>query len=104
MREINVADVTKTVARLCIEANYDLPEDVMAAIRTAHAEEPSPAGKEALRQIIVNDEIAATERMPMCQDCGLAVVFVEIGQDVHFTGGDLNAAVDEGVRQGYKDG
>lgn len=104
MREINTAEVTNTVARLCVEANYDLPEDVMATIRRAYANEPSPEGKEALRQIIQNDEIAANERMAMCQDCGLAVVFVEIGQDVHFVGGDLGAAIDEGVRRGYKDG
>src|SRR5512136_702389 len=104
MREINAADVTSTMARLAIEANYDLPEDAMAALQKALADEPSPEGKEALRQIIENDEIAARERMAMCQDCGLAVVFAEVGQDVHVTGGDLGAAIEEGVRQGYKDG
>jgi fumarate hydratase subunit alpha len=104
MRDIQAADVTKTVARLCIEANYDLPEDALTALRKAYAEEESPEGREALRQILKNDEIAATERMAMCQDCGLAVVFVEVGQDAHVVGGDLTVAIEEGVRQGYKDG
>ena len=104
MREIQAADVTKTVARLSIEANYDLPEDALAALRKAYAEEESPEGREALRQILQNDEIAAKERMAMCQDCGLAVVFAEVGQDAHIVGGDLTAAIEEGVRQGYKDG
>lgn len=104
MRTIAASDVAATVAQLCIEANYDLPEDVMASLKAAHAAEPSPEGREALRQIIENDEIAARERMAMCQDCGLAVVFAEVGQDVHVTGGDLTAAITEGVRRGYKDG
>lgn len=104
MREINVADVTKTVARLCIEANYYLPEDVWQALEKAYQNEPSPAGKEALKQLLENARIAKEEQMPICQDCGLAVVFMEIGQDVHFVGGDLNAAIEEGVRQGYRDG
>lgn len=104
MREINVADVAKTVARLCIEANYYLPEDVWQALDKACQNEPSPAGKEALRQLLENAHIAKEEQMPICQDCGLAVVFMEIGQDVHFVGGDLNAAIEEGVRQGYRDG
>ncbi len=104
MREISAADVTDAVAKLCIEANYDLPEDVMATLRAAHAAEPSPEGREVLRQIIQNDEIAARERMAMCQDCGLAVVFAEVGQDVHVAGGDLTEAITEGVRRGYKDG
>ena len=89
MREISAADVTKTVARLAIEANYDLPADALAALRKALATEESPEGKEALRQILKNDEIAATERMAMCQDCGLAVIFVELGQDVHLVGGNF---------------
>lgn len=104
MREISAAEVTKTVARLAIEANYDLPADAMAALRRALSDEPSPEGKEALRQIIQNDEIAGRERMAMCQDCGLAVVFAEVGQDAHIVGGDLGAAIEEGIRQGYKDG
>lgn len=104
MREISAADVTAVVAQLCIEANYDLPEDVFASLRAAYAAEPSPEGREALRQIIENDEIAARERMAMCQDCGLAVVFADVGQDAHITGGDLTAAITEGVRRGYKDG
>jgi len=104
MREINVAEVTKAVARLCIEANYYLPEDVWQSLEKAYQNEPSPAGKEALKQLLANARIAKEEQMPICQDCGLAVVFVEIGQDVHFVGGDLNAAIEEGVRQGYRDG
>jgi len=104
MREINAEEVTSVVARLCIEANYYLGEDVLAALGRAREAEESPIARQVLDQIIENASIAASEEMPLCQDCGLAVVFIEQGQDVHITGGDLYEAVNAGVRQGYADG
>jgi fumarate hydratase subunit alpha len=104
MREIKAKDVTSTVARLCKEANFYLPEDVLAALRRARDGEESPVGQQVLDQILENAAIAAKEEMPLCQDCGLAVVFLEAGQDVHVSGGDLYQAVNEGVRQGYAEG
>lgn len=104
MRDIDVKEVTKTVTRLFLEANYSLTDDVLEALKKAQNAEESPAGKEVLTQIIKNAEIAAKEQIPLCQDCGTAVVFLEIGQDVHVVGGDLAAAVNEGVRQAYEKG
>ncbi len=104
MREIPAADITATVSRLCWEANYFLGDDVFQALERAYASEPSLAGKEALRQIIENACIARDESVPICQDCGLAVVYVELGQEVRVVGGDLYKAIEEGVRQGYTDG
>lgn len=104
MREIQVKDVTRTVARLCKDANYFLGEDVLAALRKARDEEESAVARQILDQILENATIAANEEMPLCQDCGLAIVFIELGQDVHISGGDLYQAVNEGVRQGYAEG
>ncbi len=104
MKEIPVSEITATVSRLCIEANIDLGSDVEEAFRRMGETEPSPTGKEVLNLLLENAAIAREERMPICQDTGLAVIFMEIGQDVHFTGGDLEAAIHEGVRQGYKKG
>ena len=104
MREIKAIDITETVARLCKEANYYLGEDVLAALRKARDEEESPVAQQVLDQILENAEVAAQEEMPLCQDCGLAVVFVEQGQDTHVTGGDLYEAINEGVRRGYEEG
>lgn len=104
MREIHTSLITESVARLCIESNYYLGEDVLAALREYRAIETSPVGREVLDQILENAEIARDDQMPLCQDCGLTVVFIELGQDVHITGGDLNEAIAEGVRQGYTDG
>jgi fumarate hydratase subunit alpha len=104
MREIEASRITEEVARLCQEANFELEDDVQKALEKAHEAEESPAGKEVLRQIIENSGIARSERMPMCQDTGLAVIFVEIGQDVHVTGGDFEAAINAGVAKGYTDG
>jgi fumarate hydratase subunit alpha len=104
MREIQAADITATVSRLCWEANYFLGDDVFRALERAQASEPSLAGREALRQIIENACIARDESVPICQDCGLAVVYVELGQDVRVVGGDLYKAIEEGVRQGYTEG
>lgn len=104
MREINVEDITKTVEKLCIESNYYLPQDVKKALEDALDKEESPLGKEILGDILKNGEIARTNNVPICQDTGLAVIFLELGQDVRLVGGDLNEAIDEGVRRGYKNG
>jgi fumarate hydratase subunit alpha len=104
MREIDADAITESVARLCIESNYYLGEDVLATLRSFREAETSPVGREVLDQILENAEIARDERMPLCQDCGLTVVFLELGQDAHIAGGDLNEAVAQGVRQGYQDG
>jgi fumarate hydratase subunit alpha len=104
MREIKASEITKTVSNLCQEANLQLGEDVLAAIKKALKTEKSPLGREVLSQLIQNAKVAKEEKLPLCQDCGTAVVFLEIGQDIHITGGDLNAAIEEGVRQGYDQG
>ncbi|MBI2954719.1 MAG: fumarate hydratase [Chloroflexi bacterium] len=104
MKEIDIKDITRTVARMSIEANFFLPADVLDSLHKALADEESDGGKEVLEQLLQNASIAETEGIPLCQDCGLTVVFLEVGQDVHIVGGDLYAAIDEGVRQGYKDG
>lgn len=104
MREIRAEDVTATVARLCQDANLYLGDDVLAALERARAEEPSPVGRAVLDQILQNARIARQEQMPLCQDTGLAVVFVELGQDAHVVGGDLRQAITEGVRRGYIEG
>jgi fumarate hydratase subunit alpha len=104
MREISVDIVTDVVKQLCIDANYNLGEDVLSALDNAIGEEESPTAREVLKELLENAAIARQEEAPICQDCGLAVVFVEMGQDVHFIGGDLKEAINEGVRQGYNDG
>ncbi len=104
MREIPVAQVTQAVKEAVIAANYDLGEDLLAALKRGEREEESPSGRDTFRQLLDNAQIASQERIPLCQDCGLAVVFVELGQEVHLVGGDFEAAVQEGVRQGYKEG
>lgn len=104
MREVAVADITDAVARLCIEANYRLPPDVIAAFERARAREESPLGIEILGQLIENAALAEREHLPVCQDCGIAVVFVELGRDVCTSGGRLDDAIDAGVRRGYTDG
>ncbi len=104
MKSIQANQVAETVARLCIEANYDLGEDVLLALRQYRDKEPSPVAREVLDQILENAAIARQGQFPLCQDCGLTVVFVELGQDLHVVGGDLNEAIAEGVRRGYQDG
>lgn len=104
MRELDVSLVTEAVERLCIEANYHLPKDVQNAIRRSREAEDWESARGILEKIEENFEIADTQNVPICQDTGMACVFLEIGQDVHFTGGDLSAAVDEGVRRGYEKG
>lgn len=104
MREIPATVITETVARLAREANVFLGSDVLASLRRARAGEPSPAGQEVLDQILGNAEIAAKTGLPLCQDTGYAVVYLEMGQDVHVGGGGLTEAVNEGIRRGYKEG
>jgi len=104
LRRINVKKITKAVKKLFIEANTILGEDVIEALRQALSREESETGKQVLEKIIENAEIARRKKMPICQDTGLAVVFVELGQDVHIVGGELHAAIEEGVRQAYAEG
>lgn len=104
LRAIPVDAITEALRRLCIEANTVLGGDAVAALEAALAAEESPTGKDILRQLLRNAEIARTEGIPLCQDTGMAVVFLDIGQDVHLTGGDLETAVNEGVRRGYREG
>lgn len=104
MREIQVSMITEVVARLCIEANTHLPSDVKCAIESCRACEDGVVAQGVLDKIIENYNIADAENVPICQDTGMACVFLEIGQDVHLVGGDLRQAVDEGVRQGYGKG
>lgn len=103
MREINSADITAAVARLCIDANCFLPADIAAAIQDGKKNEVTDTAKETLDVISENAEIARKRKRPICQDTGMACVFVEIGQDVHVNG-DLNQAINDGVAQGYTDG
>ena len=104
LREIDVNDIVKAVSKLCIEANCVLNSDVYEAIERAKESEESPVGREILGQLTDNADIARNEFVPICQDTGMAVVFVEIGQDVHIKGGLLTDAVNEGVRKGYAEG
>lgn len=104
LREIKTSDITETVAQLCQRANVVLDEEVLAALRQAQQTEESPLGKEVLGQIIENARIAERRNLPLCQDCGTAVVFLEIGQEACIIGDDLYTAVAEGVRQGYAQG
>lgn len=104
MREINVSEVTKTVSKLCMNSCYYLPEELLAKFKSAVVEEESPLGREILGTIIENAELAKRKAVPICQDTGLTVVFMEIGQDVHFVGGDLYTAIHAGVADGYVNG
>ncbi|SDL30481.1 fumarase, class I alpha subunit [Clostridium cochlearium] len=104
MKEVNVSDITKAVRELCIEANYRLPKDVKEKLEEYAKKENWDMAKGILEKILVNVDIADKEDMPACQDTGMACVFVEIGQEVHITGGSLEDAINEGVRQGYIDG
>lgn len=104
MRSILVSEVTAAVKKLCIEANYYLPDDIYAALKKGEEEEMSPVGKDILTDICTNADIAKAEDIPICQDTGTAVVFVKIGQEVHLEGGLLTEAINEGVRQGYTEG
>jgi fumarate hydratase subunit alpha len=104
MKDIEAKEVTKTVSRLFQEACYKLPNDVLAVLRQARETEESPVGREVLDRILENAELAVKERIPLCQDTGDAIVFLELGQEAHIVGGDLYTAVNEGVRQAYDEG
>jgi len=104
MREIDVQQITGVVKKLCIDSNIYLGEDVLAAFERLEKVEESPVGREMFEQFKENARIAREEKVAICQDTGLAVVFVELGQDVRLVGGDFNTAVNEGVRQGYREG
>jgi fumarate hydratase subunit alpha len=104
MREVNVKVITEKVRALCMEANTDLGEDVLQAFDQAIEKEESPLGIEILKELKENARIAKEERVAICQDTGFAVIFLELGQDVHLVGGGLREAIFEGVRQGYRDG
>jgi len=104
MREISAGDITQIISRLCIEAARYLPDDVLSALQRAETTESSPVGKRILGKILQNAQISRDTALPLCQDTGLTIVFLEMGQDVHVTGGDLYDAVNAGVRQGYTGG
>ena len=104
MREIEVAKVTQGVKQAAIAANYEASADLLRALARGAAAEESESGREIFRQLLENASIAREERVPMCQDCGLAVVFVELGQDVRLVGGSFETAIHEGIRQGYGEG
>lgn len=104
MRELNVSEITSNIKEMCIEANHFLSEDMKKVFNQAVAEEKAPLGKQILTQLQENLEIAGKDMIPICQDTGMAVVFINVGQDVHLTGGNLEDAVNEGVRQGYVEG
>ncbi|HVQ16864.1 MAG TPA: fumarate hydratase [Vicinamibacterales bacterium] len=104
IREIDVASIREAVARLLVEANYVIPPDILDALKSAIESEPSPLGRQTLEQLVRNYEVAATERVPVCQDSGVAVVMLDIGQDIHFVGGSLTDAVHAGVREGTGSG
>lgn len=104
MKTINTSAITQTIKEMCIEANHFLTPDMNRALKTAADSEKSPLGKQILNQLQENLAIAGEDMIPICQDTGMAVIFMEIGQDVHFEGGSLEEAVNEGVRQGYTEG
>lgn len=104
MRTIQVKDVTRNIKEMCIEANHFLSKDMDAAMKKAMETEKAPLGRQILSQLQDNLKIAGEEMIPICQDTGMAVIFMEIGQEVHFEGGDLETAINEGVRQGYVEG
>jgi len=104
MRELNVIEIKKAVSRLCIDANYFLSDDIKNAFKNALDVEEDFLSKDVFEKLIENAEIAQNEKVPMCQDTGMAVVFIEIGQDVHLTGGSLYNAINEGVADGYERG
>lgn len=104
MKEIDVKSITDSVKKLCIDSNYYLSDDIKNRLKEAQEKETWPIAKDILNKIMENSKIAENEDMPMCQDTGMACVFVEVGQEVHIKGGSLNDAINEGVRQGYTEG
>ena len=104
MRKVDVTEITKNVKEMCIEANHVLARDMEQVFNLAVKEEESPLGRQVLGQLKENLKIAAEDMIPICQDTGMAVVFIKVGQDVHITGGSLTGAVNEGVKRGYEEG
>ncbi len=104
MREVNVSEITSNVKEMCIEANHYLSPDMKEVFSQAVKNEEAPLGKQILNQLSENLDIAASDMIPICQDTGMAVVFINVGQDVHLVGGDITDAINEGVRQGYVEG
>lgn len=104
MRQINAEKIVNSVERICIDANYNLGEDLITSLKNALEKEESPLGKEVIMQILENAEIGRKEHVPVCQDTGYAVVFIEIGQGVQIVGDSLQKAINEGIRRGYKNG
>lgn len=104
MRDVNVSEITKNIKEMCIEANHFLSEDMKKVFKNAVDSEESPLGKQVLNQLNENLSIAASDMIPICQDTGMAVIFINVGQEVHFTGGDITHAINEGVREGYVEG
>jgi fumarate hydratase subunit alpha len=103
-RELSCTEIAETVSRLCVEANYHLGDDVIEALRQARADEVSPVGRDVLDQLLENAVVARDDGLPLCQDTGLTVVFLAVGQEVHIIGGALYQAINEGVRRGYDEG
>ena len=104
MKEIHISEIITAVKKLCISANYFLTKDIRDRLEEASKKETWPVAKDILEKIMINADIAKNENVPMCQDTGMACVFVELGQDVHIIGGGLDLAINEGVRQGYEEG
>ena len=104
MRDVNVSEITKNIKEMCIEANHFLSEDMKKVFKNAVDSEESPLGKQVLNQLNENLSIAASDMIPICQDTGMAVIFINVGQEVHFTGGDITDAINEGVREVYVEG
>lgn len=104
MREVNVSEITSNIKEMCIEANHYLSPDMKEVFAQAVRDEEAPLGKQILNQLSENLDIAASDMIPICQDTGMAVIFINVGQDVHLVGGDITDAINEGVRQGYVEG
>lgn len=104
MREIQGSDIVEAVAGMCMKGNTELPQDVRARLERAMAEESSPSAKEVLRQLLENADLSKETKLPLCQDCGLAVFYVEVGDDCKVVGGNLRDLINEGVRRGYDEG
>ena len=104
VRDLDVSVLRAAVARLLADCNVEIPPDILAALRAAAAAEPSPLARRTLEQLVTNYEVAAVDRVPVCQDSGVAVVFLEVGQDVHWVGGSVLEAIYEGIREGTRAG
>ena len=104
IRTVQLSEITENIKEMCIEANHFLSPDMAEAMKQAQQNEKSPLGKQILGQLQENLEIAGRDMIPICQDTGMAVIFIKVGQEVHIEGGNLTDAINEGVRQGYVDG